>query len=763
MRIARLYTNAGQDPLKGIRVRMETGEDWQDYAVPHGWSRAAAEILIAQVFHKEALPALIRKVPEDGVPEWLWRSEIDDQGLDNISAEWRYRYERDFRDVLNRVAGGLTYEAFKSGLFDSEEDARAFFDELRHIFLNRQALPEIALLATAGLNWAYGIVQPTLVPRQRISVFGEGMSGGVAVPLRTPEKNVFRRIRLLASAAALGGAAEKICVTLPVENADSARFIGMKRQADIDAAATVLGRRMLSDTVHHVMDAADRSTRHGLDPARNKHLAEAALQAKAAGVTENFIQLALDYARQGCEEIALAPEDAQEDDGGATLTAALSVPDAFIESALTGHGFMIYDGDKPLRHVSAARLLDQVAENLWQAGEPGIFFRDAVLAASPFLADNADAGQSASGGYVFAAGSAAPSAVIDLCAFSCPQGVLKVEELSHVTALLTLALDAASTDSNWRPVSLSLTNIQAFLMQQALAYDSEAGRAAAGLATAIISGVSHLAAAQAAAKAGAFRHYAGIEKTFLQSVKDRAAFLSGTAYVQRGVAKRQMQIRASLFPELARSAKEIWEKAYIAGKEKGFRNAHLCAIDTPMELQALLAARTQDIAPERSLVRFEGYFSDAHEAEIYGKKLNPGVPRALDRLGYNSSEIDDMHFYAVGHGTLFEAPHINHVTLRRKGFHQAALDALEAALRTAHHIRYVFNKWTLGADFCVHMLGFSPEEIDAGTFDMLEALGFSTDEIEEANLYCCGAMTLEGAPHLKPEHLAVFEIGRAHV
>src|SRR5690606_32981903 len=137
----------------------------------------------------------------------------------------------------------------------------------------------------------------------------------------------------------------------------------------------------------------------------------------------------------------------------------------------------------------------------------------------------------------------------------------------------------------------------------------------------------------------------------------------------------------------------------------------------------------------------------------YFKIINRMVPQALMALGYPESEIEDIIRYAVGHGTLENAPGINHEALRAKGFTAATLQALETALASAFDIRFAFNKWTLGEEFCTAVLGFTQDQLNDVRFDMLAELGFSKSEIEAANTYCCGAMTLEGAPHLKEEHL----------
>ena len=133
------------------------------------------------------------------------------------------------------------------------------------------------------------------------------------------------------------------------------------------------------------------------------------------------------------------------------------------------------------------------------------------------------------------------------------------------------------------------------------------------------------------------------------------------------------------------------------------------------------------------------------------------APQALKHLGYAAEQIEEMTRYAVGHGTLDGAPEIDHAALRAKGFTDAALETVEGALVEAFDIKFVFNKWTLGEDFCVKTLGIAATELDAVGFDMLARLGFAKTDIDTANTHVCGAMTLEGAPYLDDAHLAVFD------
>ena len=123
------------------------------------------------------------------------------------------------------------------------------------------------------------------------------------------------------------------------------------------------------------------------------------------------------------------------------------------------------------------------------------------------------------------------------------------------------------------------------------------------------------------------------------------------------------------------------------------------------------------------------------------------MPGALEKLGYSSSKIEEIVSYAVGHGSIGNAPAINHTSLIGHGFGKTELDKIEAALASAFDIRFVFNQWTLGADFCTKVLGIPAAKLNDPSFDLLRHLGFSKAEIDAANDHVCGTMTLENAPN----------------
>ena len=188
------------------------------------------------------------------------------------------------------------------------------------------------------------------------------------------------------------------------------------------------------------------------------------------------------------------------------------------------------------------------------------------------------------------------------------------------------------------------------------------------------------------------------------------------------------------------------------GEKHGYRNAQVSVIAPTGTIGLVMDCDTTGIEPDFALVKFKklaggGYF----------KIINRSVPSALAKLGYGSAQIEEIVSYAVGHGTIGNAPVINHTSLIGNGFGKAELDKIEGALGTAFDIRFVFNQWTLGEEFCTKVLGIPQEKLNDPSFDMLRHLGYTRAEIDAANDHVCGTMTLEGAPHLKEEHMHIFD------
>ncbi len=291
-------------------------------------------------------------------------------------------------------------------------------------------------------------------------------------------------------------------------------------------------------------------------------------------------------------------------------------------------------------------------------------------------------------------------------------------------------------------------------MTSGIPYDSNAGRALCGALTAIMTGVSYATSAEMAAQLGAFPGFKKNREAMLRVMRNhrRAAYGEHTGYEKLAMPPVPLDHAACPDQNLIAHAKAAWDRALALGEEHGYRNAQSSVIAPTGTIGLVMDCDTTGIEPDFALVKFKklaggGYF----------KIINRAVPEALRTLRYTESQIAEIEAYAVGHGTLGQAPAINPTTLKAKGFTDDAIAKVEKALPTAFDIKFVFNKWTLGEDFCRDTLGIAADDLASPTFDLLGALGFSKREIDAANIHVCGAMTVEGAPHLKPEHYPVFD------
>jgi ribonucleoside-diphosphate reductase alpha chain len=314
--------------------------------------------------------------------------------------------------------------------------------------------------------------------------------------------------------------------------------------------------------------------------------------------------------------------------------------------------------------------------------------------------------------------------------------------------------EIAQLSYEYRTLGLGYANIGGLLMAMGLGYDSEAGRALCGAITALMTGVSYATSAEMAEELGAFPGYAKNREPMLRVIRNhrRAAYGETAGYEDLTILPVPLDAANCPSRDLVAAARRAWDQALAFGEAHGYRNAQASVIAPTGTIGLVMDCDTTGIEPDFALVKFKklaggGYF----------KIINRMVPQALETLGYDEGQIADIEAYAVGHGTLEDAPGIDHAQLRGRGFTAPVIEALERALVAAFDIKFAFNKWTLGEAFCRETLGLTPQQLDDPGFDMLAALGFTREEVEAANTYCCGAMTLEGAPHLKDAHLPVFD------
>jgi len=306
----------------------------------------------------------------------------------------------------------------------------------------------------------------------------------------------------------------------------------------------------------------------------------------------------------------------------------------------------------------------------------------------------------------------------------------------------------------FRTLGLGYANIGAALMVQGIPYDSPEGVATAGAITAIMHMKAYETSAELAGELGTFEGYERNKEHMLRVMRNhRRAAYNESAEAYEGLTVTPLGIDEAFCPDyLLSAARETADAAVQKGEKHGYRNAQVTVLAPTGTIGLVMDCDTTGIEPDFALVKFKklaggGYF----------KIINQSVPRALKTLGYSDKESKEIINFAKGYATLEGCPHINPESLAEKGFGADQLSAIEAALPSSFDIKFAFNHFTLGEDFCKDVLGLTDEHLNDFTFDMLRHLGFSREQVQDANDYVCGTMTVEGAPHLKDEHLAVFD------
>ena len=343
-------------------------------------------------------------------------------------------------------------------------------------------------------------------------------------------------------------------------------------------------------------------------------------------------------------------------------------------------------------------------------------------------------------------------------------GGFDIEGYRHAIRLWTMVLEIsvlmaqfpspeiARLSYVFRTLGLGYANLGALLMRMGIPYDSKLGFAMDGGLTAILGGDAYATSAEMAKEHGPFDGYDRNRDNMLRVIRNHrsAAYDSGE---YPGVTVKPIGIDQTLCPgDLLAAAHDAWDKALDLGEKHGYRNAQTTVLAPTGTIGLIMDCDTTGIEPDFALVKFKklsggGYF----------KIINNSVPPALRNLGYSQEQVEDIIAYALGHKTLKGSPFVNHETLMAKGFGQAQIEAVEAGLESAFEIGFAFNKFVLGEDFLKNQLHLTNNEYDDWSFDLLRHLGFAKDGIDAANEYVCGAMTVEGAPHLRAEHLAVFD------
>ncbi|MDA0675235.1 MAG: vitamin B12-dependent ribonucleotide reductase, partial [Proteobacteria bacterium] len=566
-------------------------------------------------------------------------------------------------------------------------------------------------------------------------------------------------------------------VVVDVDHPDIQDFVNWKVREEQKVAAMVAGSRLANARLNEVLAACHDTSvaeKDRLNLRANKNLRKAVRAARAAMIPENYVQRVIQFAQQGYTEIEF-PVMNTDWDSEAYLTVSgqnsnntVRVTNVFIERVLAdGEWELIRRTDgKVAEQIRARDLWDQIGHAAWACADPGIQFDTTINEWHTCPAHGRINASNPCSEYMFLDDTACNLASFNLFTFQNGDGTFDVPAFAHAVRLWTFALEIsvqmaqypsariAQLSYDYRTLGLGYANIGGYLMAAGIPYDSEAARSLCAAITALMTGASYAASAEMAGELGAFPSYPDNREPMLRVIRNhrRAAYGQHAGY--EGLATRPVPLEAAACPDkaVAEAACKAWDEALLLGEAHGYRNAQVSVIAPTGTIGLVMDCDTTGIEPDFSLVKFKtlaggGYF----------RIINRMVPDALRRLGYSKTQIEETVRYAVGHGTLAGSPAIGYEALHAKGFDDTALARVEAALKDAFDVKFVFNKWTLGEAFCTEALGLDVKLLHDPAFNLLAHLGFTAQEIEVANKYVCGAMTLEGAPHLKDAHLPVFD------
>jgi ribonucleoside-diphosphate reductase alpha chain len=722
-------------------IRNPTGEvvfEMTNVEVPRQWSQIATDILAQKYFRKAGIP----------------------------QADGTTGRESSVKQVAHRLANCWKVWGEKYGYFDTQKDATVFYEELVYCILNQACVPNSPQWFNTGLYESYGIKGK---PQGHYYV--------------DPADDQLKK-----STSAYERPQPHACFILSVED-DLVNDGGIMdlwvREARIFKYGSGVGTNF-----SNIRGEGEKLSGGGTSSGLMSFLKigdRAAGAIKSGGTTRRaakMVCLDLDHPevmsfinwkmeeekKVGALIAAGYPSDyegeAYRTVSGQNSNNSVRIPNEFFDKLAKDEDWELKarsDG-RTMKKLPAKEVWNQIAYAAWRCADPGTQYDTTINEWHTCPEGGRIRASNPCSEYMFLDNTACNLASVNLRRFfEESTNQFDVDGFAYTCRLWTTVLEisvlmaqfpskeVAQLSYDYRTLGLGYANLGSMLMVMGIPYDSEEARGIAGAITAIMTGVSYTTSAEMASFLGAFPKYHANREHMLRVMRNhRLAAYDADEYEKLQI--KPVGIKAKYCPDyLLTAATKAWDEAVQLGEKFGYRNAQTTVIAPTGTIGLVMDCDTTGVEPDFALVKFKklsggGYF----------KIINQSVPAALKNLRYTDKEIDTIVKYAVGAGTFAGAPYINYQSLSEKGFIAEEIRKLDNAVSSAFEIGFVFNVYTLGEE-CLQRLGFTPEQYFNFEWSLLEALGFTEDEIEKANDFVCGTMTVEGAPYLKQEHLAVFD------
>lgn len=749
LRFPRHFTKEGISPFEMFEydyrtsvIKNTTGEivfQMDNVEVPRQWSQIATDILAQKYFRKAGVPQ-----PDGGTGR-----------------------ETSIKQVAHRMAHCWRVWGERNNYFATKEDAQIFYEELVFCILNQSCVPNSPQWFNTGLHEVYGI---TGKPQGHYFVDGKD---GI----------------LKKSTSAYERPQPHACFILSVED-DLVNDGGIMdlwvREARIFKYGSGVGTNFSS-----IRGEGEKLSGGGTSSGLMSFLKigdRAAGAIKSGGTTrraakmvcldidhpeiESFVNWKLEEENKVAALIAAGyPSDyegeAYKTVSGQNSNNSVRISNEFFHALEKNGDWQLKarsDGHT-MKTIKAKKLWDEINYAAWRCADPGTQYDTTINEWHTCPEGGRIRASNPCSEYMFLDNTACNLASVNLRKFfNEDNNIFDVDGFEYTVRLWTTVLEisvlmaqfpskeVAQLSYDYRTLGLGFANLGSMLMVSGIPYDSDKARGIAGAITAIMTGISYKTSAELAEQLGTFSRYEENKQHMLRVMRNHRAAAYDATEAYEGLEIKPQGINAKDCPDyLLKAATKAWDDAVKLGEKFGYRNAQTTVIAPTGTIGLVMDCDTTGVEPDFALVKFKklsggGYF----------KIINQSVPQALRNLKYSETEIDEIVNYAKGHATLKNAPHINFESLTKKGFTASDLQKIEASLGAAFEIGFVFNVFNLGEE-CLQRLGFKAEDYNNFEWSLLNSLGFSDEQIEEANVYICGTMTVEGAPYLKEDHLPVFD------
>jgi len=741
--------------LRASVIREPSGElvfEMNDVEVPKTWSQVATDILAQKYFRKAGVP----QYNSDGSPK------LKEDGTPELSSE------KSIKQVAHRMAGTWRYWAEKHRYFASKKDAQIFYDELVYMIIGQLVAPNSPQWFNTGLNWAYGINGPAQGHYYPDPVTGEIKLSEDSYTHPQPHACFIQSIKDdLVNEGGIMDLWVREARLFKYGSGTGSNFSNLRGEGESLSSGGV------SSGLMSWLKIGDRAAGAIKSGGTTRRAAKMVIVNIDHPDVEIFIEWKVNEEKKVAALLAAGYDSSYEGEAYQTVSGQNSnntvrVAQEFMEAVENDSQWNLIkrtDGEI-FKTLPARELWDKVAKAAWACADPGLQFDTTINDWHTCPQSGRINASNPCSEYMFLDDTACNLASINLGHFYDADNLtFDVEGFKYTTRLWTLVLETsvlmaqypsyeiAKGSYEFRTLGLGYANIGSVLMTAGMPYDSPQAMAFAASVTALMTAESYATSAEIANSLSPFLKYEKNKDDMLQVIRNhRRAVYGAPADEYEELSVAPMGIDSKYAPSyLLQAAQESWDKALDWGEKYGYRNAQVTVLAPTGTIGLIMDCATTGVEPDFALVKFKklaggGYF----------KIVNESVPVALRMLGYDEEQVKEVVAYLKGRGTLRGAPHINHQTLKDKGFNQEELDKIEKSLSMVFELPFAFNVWTLGEE-CLSRLGFSKKQYEDHNFNLIKALNFNDEQIVEANEYVCGAMTIEGAPHLRGEHYAVFD------